>query len=336
MYLEDILKSPLSFEEKFLKFKVDMNIGSFLGSVCDRLASTGVDNVPPPQPIGNAQPSPEDTARNKLEQHWRGVIHNASDLLAENENPREKFLKQAIDDQMKKAQADQEYVKENSEAITAIDQSVPDGAIVHVDPYILQVKGSKMDFSRVLSSMMAEYFLPKFTLVATGKAKIAKLESWEETFWKVASNSGNKPDTSETDFPVDADLWTSSRELFGTEGATEIRRTVEPLERFNDKVQKYARAAISKLTMILVDVTSAEPKEKPSALEIQGNNIRRYLELTVEISQVYQLLLKFCLDKYNLCSSVVHGVTTYYMQTQNNNDEKSKEEIASEMAALQF
>jgi hypothetical protein len=336
MYLEDILKSPLNFEEKFLKLKVDMNIGSFLGSLCSRLDSSGVSDIPPTQPIGNAQPSPENTARDKLEQHWRGVIRNASDLLAENENPKEKFQKQAIDEQMKKAQADQEYLKENSEAITAIDQEVPDGVIVHVDPYILQVKGSKMDFSRVLSSMMAEYFLPKFALVSTGKAKVAGLEHWEEAFWKAASKSGSKPDTSETDFPVDADLWNSSRSLFGTEGATQIRQTVEPLERFNEKVHKYATAAITKLTMILVDVTSAEPKEKTSALEIQGNNIRRYLELSVEISQVYQLLLKFCLDKYNLCSSVVHGVTTYYMQTQNDNDEKSKEEIASEMAALQF
>ena len=334
MFLDS--KAPLSFEERMVKFKADVSIASFLSNVCDRLASNGSDIIPPQQPIGNAQPSPENTAREKLEQHWRDVVSNASKLLAENENLKEKYQKKAVEEQINKAQSDQEFTKENSEAITEVDQKVPDGAIVHIDPYILQIKGSKMDYSRVLSAMMSEYLLPKFTLITNGKVKESGLENWEEAFWKAASNSGQKPETSDTDFPVDADLWNSSREIFGLEGSTEIRRTVEPLESFNEKIHKYANAVISKLTMTLVDVTSAEPKSKPGALEVQGNNLKRYLEFTVEVEQIYQLLIKLCIDKYNVSSTVVRGVVMYYQQTQNNNTAKSKEEIASEMAALQF
>lgn len=329
-------KAPLSFEEKMVQFKSGLSISTFLSNVCDRLSSNGSDIIPPQQPIGNGQPTPENTAREKLEKHWREVIRNASDLLAENQDLKEKFQKTAIDDQMKKAQSDQEFIKENSEAITNIDQQVPDGAIVHIDPYILQIKGQKMDFSRVLSSFMSEYLLPKFTLISSGKVKEAGLEDWEAAFWKAASNSGQKPDTSETDLPVDADLWNSCRELFGLEGATEIRRTVDPLEGFNEKIHKYANAVISKLTMTLVDVTSAEPKAKPGSLEVQGNNLKRYIELSTEVSQVYQLLLKLCTDKYNVASSVVRSVTMYYQQIQSNSNAKTKEEVASEMASLQF
>ena len=336
MYLEDSLKKPLSFEEKLVKFKAETSIASFLSNVCDRLNSNGGSIVPPAQPIGNGQPSPENTAREKLEQHWRNVIHNASDVLAENENLKDKYQKATIDSQMEKAKSDQEFIKDNAENITAVDQQVPDGAIVHIDPYIFQIKGSKMDYSRVLSSVMSEYLLPKFTLISSGKVKESGLEDWEAAFWKAASNSGQKPETSDTDFPVDADLWNQCREIFGLEGATEIRRTVEPLENLNEKVHKYANATISKLTMTLVEVTAPEPKAKPGALESIGNSLKRYIEFSVEIEQIYQNLLKFCTDKYNVSSTVVRGVATYYSQMQQNATEKTKEEVASEMAALQF